>query len=136
MGNIIAQVPNSAAASYKSKALLHLSDIVINGSITTATNKDGIEAVAYLGDVAGTGSFNPLDAALIGEVAVNAAAGFAAYPLLDPAIIGDVSDSGNGAVDSADVTLMNRLLAGIATPQIPLAAVRSDHPGEQAPTLY
>ncbi len=117
LGNIIAQVPNSAAASYKSKALLHLSDIVINGSITTPTNKDGIEAVAYLGDVAGTGSFNPLDAALIGEVAVNAAPGFAAYPLLDPAIIGDVS--GNGIVNSADVTLMNRLLAGIATPQIP-----------------
>ncbi len=119
LGYIIAQVPNSAAASYKSKALLHLSDIVINGSITTATNKDGIEAVAYLGDVAGTGSFNPLDAALIGEVAVNAAPGFAAYPLLDPTIIGDVSNSGNGAVDSADVTLMNRQLAGIATPQIP-----------------
>ncbi len=120
LGNIIAQVPNSAAGSYKSKALLHLSDIVINGSITTATNKDGIEAVAYLGDVAGTGSFSPLDAALIGQTAVGADAGFAAYPLLDPAIIGDVSNTGNGAVDSTDVTLMNRLLAGIATPQIPL----------------
>ena len=77
-------MPNSAAASYKSKALLHLGNIVINGSITTATNNDGIEAVAYLGDVAGTGSFSPLDAALISQVAVGLASGFAAFPQLDP----------------------------------------------------
>ncbi len=120
LGNIIAQVPNSAASSYKSKVLLHLDNIVINGSINNATGSDGIEAVAYLGDVAGTGSFSPLDAALMGQVAVNVAAGFAAYPLLDPAIVGNVSGSGSGEVDSADVTLMNRLLAGIAEPKTPL----------------
>ena len=119
LGNIIAQVPNSAAASYKSKTLLHLGNIVINGGSTTATNNDGIEAVAYLGDVAGTGSFSPLDAALISEVAVNLTSGFAAYPQLDPAIIGDVSGTSRGGVDSADITLMNRLLAGIMAPQIP-----------------
>ena len=106
LGNILAQVPNSAAASYKSKALLHLGNIVINSSITTATNNDGVEAVAYLGDVAGTGSFSPLDAALISQVAVNLASGFAAFPQLDPAIIGDVA--GNGSTTSADVTLMNQ----------------------------
>ena len=120
LGNIIAQVPSSAATSYKTKALLHLSDIVINGSITTATNSDGIEAVAYLGDVAGTGSFSPLDAALMSQVAVDLTSGFAAFEQLDPAIIGDVSGIGKGGVNSADVTLMNRLIAGISTPQIPL----------------
>ena len=118
LGDIIAQVPNSAAASYKSKALLHLSNIVINQSITTATNNDGIEAVAYLGDVAGTGSFSPLDAALISQVAVNLASGFAAFAQLDPAMVGDVAGNG-GSTTSADVTLMNRLLAAYATPQIP-----------------
>jgi hypothetical protein len=116
LGYVIAQVPNSAASSYKTKALLHLGNIVINGS-ATATNSDGIEAVAYLGDVAGTGSFSPLDAALIGQVAVGIESGFSAFPQLDPAIIGDMS--GTGGTNSTDVTLMNRLLAGIAAPQIP-----------------
>ncbi len=120
LGYVLAQVPNSAATSYKSKALLHLGNIVINGSITTAVNDDGIEAVAYLGDVAGTGSFSPLDAALIGQVAVGIDSGFSAFEQLDPAIIGNVGDSGTGNTNSTDVTLMNRLLAGIATPQIPL----------------
>ena len=117
LGDIIAQVPNSAAASYKSKALLHLGNIIINGNIMTATDNDGVEAVAYLGDVAGTGSFSPLDAALISQVAVNLASGFAAYPQLDPAILGDFTN--NGSTNSTDVTLMNRLLAGLATPLIP-----------------
>ncbi len=119
LGYVLAQVPNSAATSYKSKALLHLGNIVIHGSSTTAANDDGIEAVAYLGDVAGTGSFSPLDAALIGQVAVGIDTGFSAFEQLDPAIIGDVGDFGTGNTNSTDVTLMNRLLAGIAAPQIP-----------------
>ena len=117
LGYLVAQVPNSAAASYKSKALLHLGNIAVNGT-AAAANSDGIEAVAYLGDVAGTGSFSPLDAALMSQVAVKLSSGFAAFEQLDPAIIGDIS--GIGSTSSADITLMNRLLAGIATPQIPL----------------
>ncbi len=116
LGYVVAQVPNSAASSYKSKALLHLSNIAINGT-SAAANSDGIEAVAYLGDVAGTGSFSALDAALIGQVAVGLDSGFAAFEQLDPAIIGDIIGTGN--TNSSDVTLMNRLLAGIAAPQIP-----------------
>ncbi len=118
LGYVLAQVPNSAATSYKSKALLHLGNIVINGSSTTAINDDAIEAMAYLGDVAGTGSFSPLDAALIGQVAVGIDTGFSAFEQLDPAIIGNATNS--GATNSSDVTLMNRLLAGIAAPQVPL----------------
>ncbi len=118
LGYLVAQVPNSAVSSYKTKALLHLGNIVINGSNSTAVNSDGIEAVAYLGDVAGTGSFSPLDAALISQVAVGIDSGFSAFEQLDPAIIGDVSSAGN--INSSDVTLMNRLLAGITAPQVPL----------------
>ena len=43
--------------------------------------------------------------------------GFAAFPLADPVIIGDVS--GNGVVDSSDVTLLNSVLAGVARPHLP-----------------
>ncbi len=121
LGYLLAQVPNSAASSYKTKALLHLGNIVvINGGSnggSTAADSDDIEAVAYLADVAGTGSFSPLDAALISQVAVGIETGFSAFEQLDPAIIGNVTSTGN--LNSSDVTLMNRLLAGIATPQIP-----------------
>ena len=112
LGQIVAQVPDSAASDYKAKELLHFSSIVVNSGAITAVGKDGIHVNAYLGDVTGTGTLAPLDASLISRVSVLLDSGFAAYPLLDPSIIGDVSDSGN--LNRADVTLMNRLLAGIA----------------------
>ena len=118
LGYLVAQVPNSAVNYYKTQELLKLSDAVINGGSTTAVTDDGIQVVAYLGDVTGTGSFSPLDAALLERVAVNLGTGFTAYPLLDPAIVGGLTGSGN--VNSTDVTLMNRLLVGLATPGIPL----------------
>jgi len=48
LGQLVAQVPDSAAASYKAKEVLHLSDIVINGSIKTAVNDDGLYVEKYL----------------------------------------------------------------------------------------
>ncbi|HYV40037.1 MAG TPA: FG-GAP-like repeat-containing protein, partial [Gemmataceae bacterium] len=117
LGQIVAQVPDSAAASYKAKELLHLSNIVVNGSITTAINDDGIHVAAYPGDVSGDGLFSPLDGALTSRVAIVFDTGFAAYRLADPAILGDLN--GNGFTDSSDVTLINRTLAGITVAQLP-----------------
>ena len=117
LGQIVAQVPNGAANDYKAKELLHFSSIVVNSGAITAVGKDGIHVNAYLGDVAGIGTPSPLDASLISRVSVLLDSGFAAFPLLDPSIIGDVS--GSGSLSGADTTLMNRLLAGISTPQIP-----------------
>ncbi|HYV35271.1 MAG TPA: IPT/TIG domain-containing protein [Gemmataceae bacterium] len=116
LGQIVARVPDSAAASYKAKALLHLGNIVINGS-TSVASVDGIQLVAYLGDVMGTGSYSSLDSAFIGRVAVRLDSGFKAFAQMDPALVADIN--GNGRVDSGDVTLINRQLVGITVPLIP-----------------
>ncbi|HYV39671.1 MAG TPA: cohesin domain-containing protein, partial [Gemmataceae bacterium] len=117
LGQIVAQVPDSAATSYKAKELLHLSNIILNGSTTTAINDDGVHVSAYPGDVSGDGSLSPLDAALTSRVATIFDSGFAAYRLADPAIVGDLN--GNSFTDSSDVTLINRTLAGITVGQLP-----------------
>ncbi|HYV35072.1 MAG TPA: glycoside hydrolase domain-containing protein [Gemmataceae bacterium] len=133
LGQIVAQVPNSAATVYKGKEQLHLDSILVNGS-GTAMNDDGVHVVAYAGDASGDASLSPLDAAMISRVAVVFDTGFAAYRLADPAIIADLN--GNGFADSAEVTLMNRFLAGITVTQIPpIPAGLSIAPTGPDPTL-
>ncbi len=127
LGGLAATVPNSAAAFYKSKALLHWSGVKLNGGAIAALGDDAVEVVAYFGDAAGTanGSLSAGDGSDISAVATglgnNAAAGtlggFAAFPLADPVIIAGLSN--NGLVDATDVTLFNAVLAGIPKPQIP-----------------
>ena len=50
LGDILASVPNSAAALYKTKELLALSGITVTGGATVQA-ADGIHVDAYLGDV-------------------------------------------------------------------------------------
>jgi hypothetical protein len=118
LGQIVAQVPNSAASVYKVKELLHLANIVVNGGSISALGNDGVHVTAYLGDTSGDGDLSGLDASLISRVGIALDTGFAAYPLLDPAIIGDLS--ANGLVDGSDVTLLSRVLVGLPQPQVPL----------------
>src|SRR5206468_8029789 len=100
IGSLLATVPLSATASYGAKQLLHFSSAQLNntaGSSVPVTSQDGVQLVAYFGDVAGTGGpFNLQDATGISAVANSLAStitqtipGFAAFPDLDPAIIGD-----------------------------------------------
>jgi hypothetical protein len=82
--------------------------------------------VAYLGDVSGDGNLSAGDAAMIARVAVGLDAdpasetlgGFAAYPLADPDLLGELS--GNGIVDSSDITLLNATVAGIVSQKVPV----------------
>ncbi|HYV35174.1 MAG TPA: hypothetical protein VE988_05685, partial [Gemmataceae bacterium] len=117
LGQIVAQVPDSAAGQYKAKELLHLSDIVLDGSAAGVANDDGVHVVAYVGDATGDGSLSPLDAALVSRVATTLDSGFAGYRLVDPGIVADIN--GNGFADSGDVTLANRFVAGVVVPQLP-----------------
>ncbi|HYV37298.1 MAG TPA: cohesin domain-containing protein, partial [Gemmataceae bacterium] len=116
LGQIVAQVPNGAAATYQATELLHLSNIVINGANGNALNDDGVHVVAFLGDTFSDGSLSPLDGAMVSRVATARDSGFGGYRLVDPAIVGDFNN--NGFVDSGDATLMNRWLAGMTVPQL------------------
>ena len=77
-----------------------------------------MHVVAYLGDVSGDGIHTSLDASLTSRIATNFDTGYAAYRLADPVIVGDLNNNG-GVPDSTDVTLTNRHVAGITTPQVP-----------------
>ncbi len=127
LGGLVATVPNSAAPSYKSKALMHWSGVTLNGGAVAAQGDDSVQIVAYFGDAAGTanGSLSAGDPSDIAAVAIGATtnaatgtlSGFSAFPLADPAIIADLNN--DGLVDASDVTLLNSVLAGIPRIQIP-----------------
>ena len=135
LGDILATVPDSAANLYKAKEFLQLGAIVINnGAITGAVASNGIHVNAYLSDVSGNGIINGLDTLTANQVAVNAATGFSAYPLLDPVVIGDVAS--DLSVDAGDVSVLDLFVAHLNPSQIPVPpgfAVTS--PNAADPTL-
>jgi Beta-propeller repeat len=126
LGQIVADVPSSAASQYKAKALLDLpvSLITIAGvSSPTYQSSDGVELNAYLGDVNADYQVNGSDAGLVSGVlsATSQPAGFAAYPLADPALVGSPNSNPSAGlkITTADVTLLNRFAAGLSPAQVP-----------------
>ncbi len=118
LGQIVAQVPTSAASSYTAATLLHLSNISVNSGAIPAVSNDGVQVIAYLGDASGDGMITGADASDISAVAIGAASGFNNYPLVDPTIIGDVGSYGD--VNSTDVAQINGYLSGIrGLPEVP-----------------
>jgi hypothetical protein len=118
LGDVLAVVPNSAASHYKSKELLQLGNIVINhGAITGAVSANGVHVNAYAGDVTGNDTIDALDVALAYYVAQGKDTGFVAYPLLDPAIVGDLA--GDYSVDAGDVSDLAAYVVNLPTSPIP-----------------
>ena len=72
--------------------------------------------MAYLGDADGNGSISSEDAVDIQRVSATADAGFAAYRLADPYIVGNVL--GDGAADGKAVAAITRFLNLVTTPQL------------------
>ncbi len=126
LGELTATVPNSAAASYKGKALLHFTAAQLNGGAIAVTGDDAVEVVAWFGNASGDGTLSGGDASAISLVAtgvntntaVGTLSGFSAFPLADPVILADLNN--DGLVDASDVTLLNSLLSGTPRAQIPL----------------
>jgi hypothetical protein len=134
LGDIIATVPNTAAANYKAKELLTLTSITVNGNAFTGVATSAVHVNAYFGDVTGNGSIDALDVAFANNVAQGNATGFGAYTLLDPAIIGDVA--GDISVDAGDVSTLAAYVSQLPTPKIP--AIRTGltiTPASADPTL-
>jgi hypothetical protein len=119
---VAASVP--AGAPYASKAVLGLTNVTVNGS--AANGVAGVDVAAYAGDVHADGSYTPLDAALIDSVSGGGGTGFSVFQNLAPAIVGDVSGSGNGNVAPLDATEVNLKGTGgtiAAVPNIPSGQV-------------
>jgi hypothetical protein len=129
LGSLLATVPMTATATYGAIQLLHFSSEQLDGSAgpITVTGQDGVQVAAYLGDVTDSGS--PLSFAdytqvravanTIANTIVQTIPGFAAFPDLDPAIIGDVSLQ--GYVNSTAAGVMFQELNGTLRITIPYA---------------
>ena len=67
-----------------------------------------------MGNVTGAGTYSSNDAGKLLNVSSGADAGFAMFPALDPAIVGDLN--GNGAVDAGDAVQLNIFNASGSNP--------------------
>src|SRR5208337_3402872 len=121
----------SVTASYGVSQLLHFSSEQLNGTAgpIAVANADGVQVTACLGDVTDEGGpLNQNDAMAISAVAqavpntrAQTIPGFAAFPNLDPAIIGDVSLQ--GSVNSTDAGALLQEVGGLARITIPYAPI-------------
>jgi hypothetical protein len=127
----LASVPLGATVSYGAKQLLHFTNMQMTntaGRSIPLTNQDAVQVVAFFGDVTDTG-LNFSDPASGAVAAISTVVrldpnrfgqtlpGFAAFPNLDPVIIGSVSQQG-GSIVPSDTTIINRAVTG-GQPAIP-----------------
>jgi len=118
LGGLTATVPSTAY--YKAKDLLHFRSVSLNtatGSVA-AIGTDALHLVTFAGNASGSGAITSADVLDMARVVAGADAGFAAYPLIDPDVVGDLM--GDGAVDGPDGALLGRYVNGVATPQMPV----------------
>ena len=114
---LLSNVPLGAAALYAQKQVLDLTVVSINNGAIAARADDGVHVNAYVGDANANRGYNTLDVQRLQRVVARFDTGFAAYPLLDPAILGDTS--GNGSFNSLDVSRLQQRVVGIAQTTIP-----------------
>ena len=113
--SVQATVP--ASASYGAAEVLALRNLAINGGAIQARADDGLHAVAYLGDATGNRALGSDDVSLIQRVVVRADSGFAAWRLVDPVRIADVTR--DNTLNSVDALLVARAAAGLLVPALP-----------------
>jgi hypothetical protein len=136
LGDILANVPSSAANLYRAKELLTLTSITVNGAPFTGVASAAVHVNAYFGDLSGDGQITGLDLATAGNVAAGTPAsplGLPAYKLVDPGMIGDIG--GNGSIDSAAISSLAGFLAHVPTLTIPTPPGLAIMPGGPDPVL-
>ncbi len=116
LGDITAYVPYSARSQYQVKDLLTLGNITVNGGASVVP-ANAVDVNAYFGDVNGDHHLDALDKALIASVASTTNSGFSAFTLLDPAIVGDLSQ--DNAVTSNSTSLFSNYLLALPVAKIP-----------------
>ena len=115
---LVAHVPDATiTGQYGAKQVLDLRDISVNGGAITARGDDGIHVAAYLGDTSGNAVYTSYDAQHVQRVLGRLDTGFGAYPLADPAIVGNAY--GNGQLSAVDVRLINQKVLELVQTAIP-----------------
>jgi hypothetical protein len=114
VARIFANVP--ATAPYGAKHVLDLANVLVNG-MTVAGGNDGLHLVGYFGDGSGDATYSSLDITRLQRVVLKQDSGFAAYPLVDPVIVADIS--GNGGLNALDISYLAQEISGPGRPEIP-----------------
>jgi hypothetical protein len=96
--------------------VLDVRNVLLDGS-RPGRGDDALQVVGFAGDATRDASYSTLDLQRLQRVLGRLDAGFGEWPLVDPAVIGDVS--GNARFDSADALIFFREINGIDRPEIP-----------------
>lgn len=98
----------------------------VNGSSEFLAGDHAVVVNGYIGDTTGNGSYSSMDVQRLMRVIGRQESSFAAWPTIDPRIVGDVN--GSRVMNAADVQLLMRHVAGRTVaqiPPIPTSAARS-----------
>ena len=107
LGYINATVLNGlqAAPVYHGKDLLTLTNISINGGAIPAVAGNALHVVSLVGDADGNGAYSSGDSVALTRNLLGTDSGFAAYPTVDPVVVGDVT--GVGYISSTGIMQIN-----------------------------
>ena len=120
--NLVAvQATVPVGATYGAARVLRLLDVAVNAGDLAARADDGLQVVAYPGDATGNQALARDDVTLIQRVAARTDPGFAAYPLIDSAAVGDVNR--DGRITVSDALLVLRATQGFSIPSVPAIPV-------------
>ncbi len=98
--NLLARVPDTATFGLSS--LISVQQVVINAGARPAEGDVALQLIEYFGDANSDGNFTIEDNIAMLNIAAGTATGFAAYPRIDPILIGDLNHDGRITVD--DIT--------------------------------
>lgn len=105
-------------APYGAAGILSISSPQVNKGAIGVTGINAVQVAALPGDTDGNGVYDTNDYVLISQYAGGLISGFPAYPLIHPAILGDVADQ-LGIITSNDVTVVEQEVNGLAPASIP-----------------
>ena len=91
-------------ADYADSSVVTIKDVVVNGGQAVGSGSSAVHVAAKLGDTSGDGTYSAFDAVLAARVAAFKDTGLAAYPMVDPVVVADVS--GNGDIKMYDSGLV------------------------------
>ena len=104
-------------APYHATQIIDIQNLSINGGAIQSVDGDGLQVIAYLGDVSGNAQYSDIDSQLMVPVVNDTATGFGAFPLVDPLVLADVNYDGN--LTSFDRLILLQEIYGIDRPEIP-----------------
>lgn len=104
-------------AVYGSVGAIEIEIVSINNSSMYWAGDRAVVVTGFVGDTTGNARYSTLDAQRLARVVSKLDPAFAAWPLVDPVIVGDIN--GSGTLTSTDFSRLMQFVSGRPVPQIP-----------------